>query len=97
MSTFPTAPPASRPVPLKFFSVDTDNIKGYQYTMRGKQPRSPTEAHTMEILGWLAIALVQFTPWWAKALLLASPLAIGAILLARAKAKGPGPLTTHQC
>lgn len=45
----------------------------------------------MEILTWLAIAFLQFAPWWVKALLLASPLAIGTTLLARAKANGPGP------
>ncbi|MFM8933415.1 MAG: hypothetical protein ACKOS8_16240 [Gemmataceae bacterium] len=43
------------------------------------------------VLFYLAVGFWQFAPGWAKALLFASPLLMGAALLARARSRGRGP------
>jgi len=47
------------------------------------------------VLFYLAVGFWQFTHGWAKALLLASPLLMGAALLARSR--GRGPWNTPEC
>ena len=46
---------------------------------------------------YLWVVFWQFAPWWARALLFASPLLIGAALLARARRGGQGPGTAPEC
>jgi hypothetical protein len=49
------------------------------------------------VLFYLAVGFWRFAPGWARALLYASPLLVGAALLARARKGGKGPGTAPKC
>ena len=49
------------------------------------------------VLFYLAVGFWRFAPGWAKALLYASPLLVGAALLARDRKGGKGPGTAPKC
>lgn len=60
--------------------------------------RPPPGGCVMElVLFYLAVGFWRFAPGWAKALLYASPLLVGAALLARARKGGKGPGTAPKC